>query len=146
VRKNIAEAVRLFELAAKYGHVEAQFNLAYAYETGQGRAKNLRAAYGWYLRAARRDTTGESAHEVARCLFWGIGRKRDRTAAYKWYVRAARRGDPEGAYAAAVARDLGDGVRRDRVLAARWYAKAKALGHVAPEGARPRATRDAKGT
>jgi hypothetical protein len=47
VRRDVAEAARWYELAARQGHVGAQLQVASMYERGQGVPTNLVAAYMW---------------------------------------------------------------------------------------------------
>jgi TPR repeat protein len=53
VRRDVAEAARLYELAAGQGHVRAQAQIATMYARGQGVAKDPVRAYVWTMIAAK---------------------------------------------------------------------------------------------
>lgn len=52
VPQDVAEAVRLYALAAERGHAPAHFNLGMAYELGRGVALDLAEAFSHYRKAA----------------------------------------------------------------------------------------------
>jgi TPR repeat protein len=52
VAKDLAEAARLFRLAADQGNANAQFNLGVMYENGEGVAKDLGEAMRLFRLAA----------------------------------------------------------------------------------------------
>ena len=51
--KNYNEAIKWFELAAKQGHREAQYELAVCYKNGYGTDKNYNEAIKWFELAAK---------------------------------------------------------------------------------------------
>ncbi len=51
VAQDLAEALRLFYLAATQGHPEAFYNIAACHDLGQGVRKNKAEAIRWFKRA-----------------------------------------------------------------------------------------------
>lgn len=58
VARDVAEAARLFRLAAGRGHAEAQFNLGLLYQEGRGVPLDLPRAHMWFSLAAATSMAG----------------------------------------------------------------------------------------
>lgn len=108
--------------AAGLGDVIAQFNLAHAFEHGNGGPQDLQQAAFWYEKAAAQGhaisqrKTGETY----------LGRQTaaaDGQAAY-WFEQAAGQGDAEAERWLGWLHEHGRGVRRDDRQAVNWYRKA----------------------
>ncbi len=128
------ESIRLLERAASRGFVTAMVAMAQLHERGlAGRARDLPAAYAWYLRAAQAGSP-EAQTEVATAHYLGRGAPRDSAAAAHWYLEAAKRGDVGAQYLVASMLEQGDGVPRDLRLARYWYEVAARNGDVAAPG------------
>lgn len=93
VKRNLKLALFWFQAAAEEGrHKEALFNLALAYEKGQGTAVNLRKALSYYLQAAKLgDAQAQCNLGVA--YLQGLGTRPDRKKAIFWMRKAAKKGD-----------------------------------------------------
>lgn len=91
VEKNIKEAIKWFEMAAKQNHIRAQFQLGSIYLYGKGIKENLNLAFYYLSKAAERNHL-ESQYELANYYLKGTANKRQYQKAGEWYKRAARRG------------------------------------------------------
>lgn len=110
---------------AERGIADAQFALAVRLERGQGTAKNLPDAYGWYLRAANAGYT-KAMSPVALMNLNGLGTKVDRRAGIQWFKRAAEAGVVEAQFNYAnLMQEEEQGYE-----AFVWYLKAAQAGHL----------------
>ena len=89
-----ARAVHWYELAAQAGNRKAMHNLAVAYASGNGTAKNLAEAARWFSKAAALGLA-DSEFNLAVLYERGMGVPQSLLDAYKWYAIAAASGDPE---------------------------------------------------
>lgn len=89
---NMPLAYKEFLLAAKAGHVYAQYNVGLMYEQGLGITKNVKEAVYWYNESAMQ---GNSAAQfnLGVCFENGIGTAVDFEKANKWYREASVQGD-----------------------------------------------------
>lgn len=82
-----AEIIKTHNKNAKKGGPDAQVAIGNLYSIGSWGRKNPRAAFFWYLRAAKQgDRTGKIL--VADCYFRGKGVKQDYKEAVKWYEQS----------------------------------------------------------
>jgi len=73
---NYVEAAKAYLLSANEGNVEAQFNIAYAYFTGEGIDRDYTSAAMWFKRAARQNFA-KAQYNLAYCYMNGRGVPRD---------------------------------------------------------------------
>ncbi|MGZ8363371.1 MAG: tetratricopeptide repeat protein, partial [Caulobacteraceae bacterium] len=99
IAKDMTEARKWTERAAKNGERKAMHNLALYYFEGAGGPKNATAAAQWFRRAAELGLT-DSQYNLARLYQEGLGVGRNPAEAYKWYLIAAQGGDTESKSAA----------------------------------------------
>jgi hypothetical protein len=123
VKKDLAEAARLYRKAAEAGLVLGQNWLGYCYFNGEGVEQNYSQAIEWYRKAADR---GESASEymLAYCYEYGRGVNADLQEAARWYRKAADHEDADAQFALGYCYEHGRGVGRDIEQAKHWYRKA----------------------
>ena len=125
---------------AKLGHPQCQINMGNYYRDGDMVKRNPRAAFCWYMRAAKQgDWYGQLL--VADCYFEGDGVKRDYKEAVKWYESGVAQFDNE--HSDRVDEEVGEdlsiltavnrlaqcyrdglGVKKDLEKVAEWYDKA----------------------
>ena len=125
---------------AESGHPQCQVNMGNYYREGEVVKRNPRAAFCWYMRAAKQgDWYGQLL--VADCYFEGDGVKRDYKEAVKWYESVVAQFDNE--HSDRVDEEMGEdlyiltavnrlaqcyseglGVKKDLIKAAEWYDKA----------------------
>ena len=105
---------------AENGDAVAQFNVGYAYQTGEGVPKDPTAAIGWYRRAAERGNMG-AQFMLGFMYRTGEGVEPNYSEALKWYRKAAENGDGASASEIGAMYEHGVGVAADDQEAARWY-------------------------
>jgi TPR repeat protein len=89
--KDIKKAVRLLKIAANAKVAEANYDLAVAYETGEGLKKNLKKAFQHYLTSALYGDA-QGMRETGRCYWHGLGVGRDRAIARQFITRSKELG------------------------------------------------------
>lgn len=91
VRKDRAEAVRWFRMAAERGNALAQNNLGYAYARGEGVRRDYAEAVRWYRKGAEQ---GSAPAQNGLGFMYSAGRGVDRNyvEAGTWFLLAASQG------------------------------------------------------
>jgi localization factor PodJL len=97
VRKDVAEARRLYVAAAEKGHAKAMHNLAVLYAHGINGAPDYAAAVEWFRKAAAYGTI-DSQYNLGILYARGTGIERDLVESYKWFVLASKGGDKDAAH------------------------------------------------
>lgn len=85
-------ALRSFLTLAHKGNPEAQYFLAYMFDTGQGTGQDLSEAARWYIRSAEQGHVPAIVY-VGYIYASGHGVPKDREKAIEWYTKAAQMGD-----------------------------------------------------
>ncbi|MBP9825614.1 MAG: sel1 repeat family protein, partial [Thermoanaerobaculia bacterium] len=124
-RETLVEAARLYESAARGGHLAAMTRVGILYVMGEGVEEDEARGANWIRRAA------EAAHpralgEYGLLLAEGWGVEEDDVAAVAWYRKAAAAGDPLGLARLGFAYELGEGIEADPKQAKRWFVEARA--------------------
>jgi len=120
---DLPTATKLYELAAKGGHVESQNALGQAYQNGLGVAADNAKAAEWYRKAA--DAKLPAAENNLGILYLnGKGVKRDLTEAFRLFERAANQGDGWGLNNLGGMYEMGWGVHKDPKKSAAFYKQA----------------------
>ena len=88
--KDDTEAVKWYRKAADQGFVQAQYNLAAMYDSGQGVPQDYAEAAKWYRKAADRGFAQAQSY-LGALYAKGQGVPRDYVEAYKWFDLAAAR-------------------------------------------------------
>ena len=114
--------------AANGGMADAEVRLGRMLLSGEGIAKDERAAFAWFGRAAAQDNI-EAHNMLGRCCENGWGTAQDFELAGKHYAIAACVGDAWAQYNLGHLFLDGLGVPRDRAEAFAWYSRAAAQGH-----------------
>src|SRR5262249_2199929 len=96
VIQDIAEAIRLYRLAADQGLVQAQFYLGACYLEGRGIDKDVKEGFRLYRLAAEGGLVMAQV-SLGLCYYQGKDIAEDLDAAMEWYARAATR-SPLGEY------------------------------------------------
>jgi TPR repeat protein len=108
---------------AERGDALAQFDVGYAYQTGEGVPKDPATAAQWYRRSAENGNVG-AQFMLGFMYRTGEGVDVDYSEALKWYRKAAKAGDGASASEIGAMFEHGHGVVTDSEEAARWYKKA----------------------
>jgi TPR repeat protein len=117
--KDYKTAFKLFKTLAEQGNPEAQANLGYMYEYGQGIDKDLASAVQWY-RAAAEQGTGWAQTNLGIAYLNGNGVKKDENEAAKWFRKAALQGKTMAQEMLGALYNRGYGVSKERKEAVEW--------------------------
>ncbi len=109
-----------YQLAAQNGHADAQFEVALAYENGDGVDVNLEEARRYYEAAANQNHR-LALNNLGAMYAEGQGGTRDLQAAAHFYWRAATLGNPVAANNLGMAYEDGDGVQQNLARAEVCY-------------------------
>ncbi|WP_455219994.1 tetratricopeptide repeat protein [Kaarinaea lacus] len=90
VEKNVQEAIKWFEMAAKQNHIRAQYQLGKIYLYGEGVKANLNYAHYFLNKAAEKNHL-DSQYELGNYYLQGTPDKRQYAKAIKWFRHAAAR-------------------------------------------------------
>lgn len=126
--ENPVKAFKWYRKAAKYGHVEAQYELADCYWLGDGVVENDSEAFKWYLKAAEQGHA-KAQNSVGNFYFNGWEVPKDYVEAVKWYLKSAEQGYDEAQNKIGDCYYLSQGVSQDYSEAAKWYMKAAEQGY-----------------
>jgi localization factor PodJL len=96
VRKDPAEARRLYLVAAAKGHVRAMHNVAVLYAGGIDGSPDYGAAADWFRKAALYGAV-DSQYNLGILYARGTGVERDLAESYEWFGLAAKSGDKDAA-------------------------------------------------
>ena len=123
-----AAAAQLILKAAQAGNPEAQNQIGYMYEAGDGVPKNYAEAARWYQAGA---TQGNARCQFALGALYeaGLGVKENWDEAARWYQKSATQDDELGMSSLGRAYQYGIGVPLDLNMAITWYDKAAAKGN-----------------
>ncbi len=127
VPRNMEEAVRWLDRAARSGFAPAQFRLAGIYEKGEGVRKDLQAARRLYQAAAERGHA-KAMHNLAVLHAEGIDGKPDYVTASQWFRRAAAHGVADSQFNLAVLYARGIGTEQNLAESFKWFALAANTG------------------
>jgi TPR repeat protein len=105
---NFGAAIAEWRPLAEAGDADAQYNLGQAYKLGRGVPLDLRAAQGWYEKAARQGHP--QAQAILGLVLFQNGQ---RAAAVPWLRKGADNGDPRAQYVLGTAMFNGDIVAKD---------------------------------
>jgi uncharacterized protein len=114
--------------AAKQGDARAQFNLGYAYDFGEGVAKDQVEAVKWY-RVAAEQGNATAQNNLGYAYFTGEGVAKDAVESVKWWRKAAEQGIPAARHSLGKAYFTGEGVAKDAVEGVKWWRKASRQGN-----------------
>jgi len=127
--ENIAEAANWYRLAARQDHGEAQYELGFLYEHGDGvPQQNTGTAAGWYRKAA--DNGVAAAMQRLGGLYEkGTGVQQDMHEALRLYRAAAEEGDMDAQFDLGRFHEFGHATARDIHTAIAWYTAAAEQDH-----------------
>jgi TPR repeat protein len=116
-----------FDVLAKQGDANAQFNLALLYADGKDLHQDYEKARYWHVKAARQ---GHAAAQYSLALMHhkGLGIPQDDAKSARWYRTAAEQGHQAAQFNLAILYDQGIGISHDPVMAYVWFFVAGAQG------------------
>jgi localization factor PodJL len=95
-RKNSAEALRYYTLAAERGNIKAMHNLAVIHAEGAEGQPDMKAATRWFRMAADRGVA-DSQYNLGVLYARGLGVEANLAESYRWFALAANQGDTDAA-------------------------------------------------
>lgn len=120
-------AMQWLQDAADRGRPEAQFQLAFQYETAP--APDYRRAHEWYRKAAEQGYAMAQSNLATMYLF-GKGVPRNADLALEWSQKAAMQGNAVSQARLGAMYAAGDGVAQDSLRAEYWLEQAAGQGYV----------------
>ena len=126
--QNYEEAAKWFRKAAEQGHVYAQYNLGYCYDSGEGVTQNYEEAAKWYRKAAEQGRV-EAQFSLGCCYYSGEGVTQNYKEAVTWYRLAAEQGNAGAQYNLGGLFYFGRGVPQNDQKAREWWQKAAEQGN-----------------
>ncbi len=96
MKKDLAQARRLYLAAATKGNSKAMHNLAVLYAEGIDGKPDYATAVQWFRKAAQHGIA-DSQYNLGVLCARGLGTDQDYAEAYKWFALAAAQGDKEAA-------------------------------------------------
>lgn len=128
IEKDVHEAAKWFEEAAKEGMMYSQKKFADMCYNGVGVQQNYQRAFKWYRKAAEQGYA-IAQNELGYCYQNGIGTEENEIEAAKWYRKAADQGNAYAQSNLGYCYENGKGVERNVVEAVKWYRKAAEQGN-----------------
>jgi TPR repeat protein len=119
-RKDYKEAVRLMLPIAEQGYAEAQNNLGWMCNHGQGIPQDFKEAVKWYRLSAEQGFAMAQSN-LGRIYLSGQGVSQDFKEAVKWYRLSAEQGNAKAQLNLGWLYDNGQGVLQDYALAHMWF-------------------------
>lgn len=117
---NTAADIASMKAQAARGNASAMYNLAIAYDEGDGVPTNDTLARQWYTKAAAKGHA-KAMYNLAIMYDEGEGTPEDNAKAILWYTKAANAGSYKAAYNLAIMFKTGEGTDKDLEAAAYWY-------------------------
>ena len=122
-----AKAARWYRMAAERGNPDAQYNLGYMYEHGEGVLQDFSEAARWYRLAAEQGDN-DAQTNLGYMYDHGDGVPQDYAEALRWYRLAAEQGNYGAQNGLGLKYHNGEGILQDFVQAHKWYNIAAAQG------------------
>jgi hypothetical protein len=119
-RGDYGAALRLYTTAANAGDPQAEYQVGYMYQFGQGISQDYQAAVHWYALAAAQGSKMAQVN-LGYLSAHGFGTARDYAAALRWYQLAAEQGSAPAQYQLGDLYEKGYGVPVNYAQAFRWY-------------------------
>ena len=119
-RKDYAEAMRWYRIAADQGNADAQVHIGELCAIGAGVTQDYAEAMGWFRLAADQGNA-QGQKNVGLFFLNGWGVKQDYVEAKRWLRIAAKQGDARAQDAMGYLYLTGHGVARDYDEAMRWF-------------------------
>lgn len=115
-------ALELYEMAAKQGDAQAQYNLGLCYHYGEGTLKDPNNAFKWFSESAK-EGHAEAQYSLGIYYQLGIGARPDLVNAFKWFEQAAIQNQAKAQHELGVSYYYGRGVTKNLAMAKKWINK-----------------------
>src|SRR5438034_748246 len=113
-------ALNQLRVRAEQGNVDAQFDLGFMYQNGDGVPKDSAQAVRWYRKGAQQGLA-DAQYNLGVTYYTGNGVPKDSAQAVQWYRRAAEQGYAKAQYNLGLLYRNGDGVPKELVTAYMWF-------------------------
>src|SRR5439155_642019 len=113
-------ALNQLRVRAEQGNVDAQFDLGFMYQNGDGVPKDSAQAAQWYRKAAEQGLSG-AQNSLGVMYANGNGVPKDSAQAAQWYRKAAEQDLSAAQFNLGLLYDNGDGVPKELVTAYMWF-------------------------
>ncbi len=123
--KDLPGAIRLYEQAARQGHVPSMVRLGYLRQSGQGVSQDQPEAFSLYSQAAKAGDA-DAKFLLAMSYAQGAGTRKDPVTARNLLLQPATDGHQSSQYALGIMLELGEGGPKKEAAARRWLDKAAA--------------------
>lgn len=117
-------AAEIYLQAAEKGNAEAQFDIGYAYYTGEGISRNYTSAAMWFKRSAKQNFA-KAQYNLAYCYMNGRGVPCDYDKAFTYLNQSAENDYKRAQITLADCYTKGVLVEQDEELGKKWYARAE---------------------
>lgn len=117
-------AAEIYLQAAEKGNAEAQFDIGYAYYTGEGISRNYTSAAMWFKRSAKQNFA-KAQYNLAYCYMNGHGVPCDYDKAFNYLNQSAENDYKRAQITLADCYTKGVLVEQDEELGKKWYARAE---------------------
>ena len=117
-------AAEIYLQAAEKGNAEAQFDIGYAYYTGEGISRNYTSAAMWFKRSAKQNFA-KAQYNLAYCYMNGRGVPCDYDKAFSYLNQSAENDYKRAQITLADCYTKGVLVEQDEELGKKWYARAE---------------------
>lgn len=123
--RDLAGASRLYEQAARQGHVPSMVRLGYLRQSGGGGPQDAPEAFSLYSQAAK---AGDADGKFFQAMSYaqGVGTRKDSVTARNLLLQPATDGHQASQYALGIMLELGEGGPKKEAAARRWLDKASA--------------------
>jgi TPR repeat protein len=121
--RDLAGATRLYEQAARQGHVPSMVRLGYLRQSGGGGPQDSPEAFSLYSQAAK---AGDADGKFFQAMSYaqGVGTRKDSVTARNLLLQPATDGHQASQYALGIMLALGEGGPKKEAAARRWLDKA----------------------
>ena len=119
-QKDYATAMRQYLVAAQGGDAQAQYQVGYMYQLGQGVAADPATALQWYRKSADQNFANAQG-QIGYLYQYGVGVPQDYVAALHWYGLAAAQGFKTAQFQLGYLAQHGMGAAKNYETALKWY-------------------------
>jgi len=126
-KKLLPKDIESLKTLAEQGDANAQFNLGWMYNNGEGVEQDFKEAAKWYRKAAEQGDA-EAQSNLGLKYDNGEGVEQDFKEALKWWQKAADQGQVYAQCNLGMMYERGEGVMEDHVTAYAWWNIAAANG------------------
>ncbi len=119
LNKNLELAFSYFMKAAEQNYPDAQCNVAWCYEVGDGVEEDLEKAFEWYMKSAQNECS-MAQYSLGWMYTNGVYVPRNQSKAIEWFVKAAEQGHGMAQYKLGMAYLDGIGVDQSDEIANHW--------------------------